>query len=118
MLKHAGIEFTCKGPEEIPAGASFAPPAVTFPAGNTIGQSVAIAVKVGKACGLAPESEADDGKALQILGDITDVATEMGADKPAERIATWMERFENIIGDADYLVGNKLSYADFFLYPV
>ena len=134
MLKHSGKEFEVKAPEDAPAGApipdsrsccvtglpgcAFAPPIMTFPEGFTIGQTGAINAALGKACDLAPSDAAGEAKAQQLQADAVDINTEMGADKPVERIAKWMEHFETQLGDDDYFVNNTLSYADFFLFPV
>ena len=134
MLKHAGKEFEVKAPEDAPAGApipdsrsccvirlpgiGFAPPIMTFPEGFTIAQTGAINVALGKACDLAPSDAAGDAKAQQLQADVVDLNTEQNADKPADRIAKWMEHFETQLGDNDYFVNNTLSYADFFMFPV
>merc|ERR1712166_1462129 len=70
-----------------------------------------------KACDLAPADAAGDAKAQQLMADGVDINTEMGAAKPVERIAKWMEHFETLLGDNDYFVNNTLSYADFSLFP-
>merc|ERR1712086_1021382 len=118
MLKHAGKEFEVKAPEEVPAGVGFACPFVTFPEGYSISQTGAIGVAVGKACELAPADAAGDAKAQQLMADGVDIQTEMGAAKPVERIAKWMEHFETLLGDNDYFINNTLSYADFSLFQV
>merc|ERR1712086_1148360 len=109
-------EFEVKAPEEVPAGVGFACPFVTFPEGYSISQTGAIGVAVGKACELAPADAAGDAKAQQLMADGVNIQTEMGAAKPVERIAKWMEHFETLLGDNDYFINNTLSYADFSLF--
>lgn len=91
---------------------------LTFPDGYSIAQTGAITVALGEAVGLAPASPAGKAKAMQLMDDGADINTEMGAGKPVERIAKWMDHFEAQLGDNDYFVDNKLSYADFHLFPV
>merc|ERR1719224_399723 len=62
---------------------------LTFPEGHTISQTVPIAMYLGKALGLAPTTDAEGAKALQVVMDGLDMNTESGQDKPAERINKW-----------------------------
>merc|ERR1719488_396676 len=118
MLKHTGTEFEVKGPEDVPAGVGFAVPMLTFPDGYSIAQTGAITVALGEAVGLAPASPAGKAKAMQLMDDGADINTEMGAGKPVERITKWMDHFETQLGDNEYFIDNKLSFADFHLFPL
>jgi glutathione S-transferase len=117
MLKHTGKEFECKGADATPPGVGFAPPFVGFPAGHTVSQSAVITVLVGKEVGLAPEGAAAEAKAQQLVADFADVATEITAGKPAERVNKWLDYVASQLTQSGFFF-SALSYADFALYPV
>jgi len=118
MLKHSGVEFSIHAPDEVPAGAGFAVPMVTFPDGSTTAQTVAVIVALGESLGLAPESPASKAKAMQLVLDGIDIGTEMSSGKPVDRIQKWMDYFEMALGESDYFVDGSLTYVDFALWGV
>jgi len=116
MCKHAGKEIVVKAPEDAPAGIGFAVPILTFPEGHTISQTVPIAMYLGKALGLAPTTDAEGAKALQVVMDGLDMNTESGQDKPAERINKWYAHMTMLLGDKDFFCGATPMYPDFVMY--
>merc|ERR1711907_2176 len=120
MLKYGNKEFECKLPEDVPPGVGFAVPMVTLPEGVTISQSGTIALAVGTACGLAPhplEQIEKSIKAHQLVADGNDLASELFASKPDERIMKWLDYLEGQL-QGDYFLGAELSYVDFANYPI
>jgi glutathione S-transferase len=116
MLKHAGKDFTCKAPDEVPAGIGFAVPVLTSPTGWSIAQSNAITMALGKELGLAPGGGAiADAKAAQLVADAGDFTSEIAAAKPDERIMAWLTYIEGQM-QGDYFMG-ELSFVDFAFYP-
>lgn len=115
MLKHAGKDFTCKAPDEVPAGIGFAVPILTSPAGWSIAQSSAIITALGKELGLAPGGGAiADAKSAQLLADAGDLLSEIAAGKPDERIMKWLTYIEGQM-QGDYFM-SELSFVDFAFY--
>merc|ERR1711966_21932 len=115
MLVHAGKEHEVKPVNEAPAGCGFAPPMCTFPEGHSIGQTNVLTSEVGKACGLAPEGDAANMKAQQLVADAGDLLTEL--DKPAERVNKWLAYVESTLSGS-YFLGDAGTYVDFGYYCV
>ena len=117
IMKHAGKEFTVAAPDQVAPNCGFAPPWIKVPSGETLAQTNVIVAYLGRQCGLAPAGEIADCQAMQLLEDASDIFTEIGADKPAERINKWLAYFSSRLHASGFFF-EKVSYADFGLYVV
>ena len=116
IMKHAGKEFSVLAPDQVAPNCGFAPPWIKVPSGETFAQTNVITAYLGRQCGLAPAGEIADCQAMQLLEDSSDIFTEIGAEKPAERINKWLVYLTSRMHASSGFFFENLSYADFGLY--
>jgi len=125
MLEHAGVDYVCKGPQEVPESFAkekgcFAVPFVEFPDGLVLSQSQAIHQHLGTLLGLNPSCPAAAARCMQAALNVADVTSE-GAKKlkgDQARLTKWMSVFEGTLATAGSgFMGNSLTYADFACHP-
>jgi len=113
-LNQAGVKYEMKGPSEMPAGASLAPPAIAID-GVVMGQTPAILKLLGDKYGLAGTTQEEKMRCLHALEDMNDIFGEHGKmAENKERKNKWFTYLEQKLDGKQWMAGTPdPTVADF-----
>ena len=122
LLEHMGLAFETKAPEELPPYAypCFSPPMVRMPDGLVLAQTPAIMSTLGRALDLGGVSAHDESHCQMVMMNVQDIVGEWARLRENKgRMLKWFDVLEQELATANsgYLVGRRLTYADYFAYP-
>jgi len=118
-LETVGAEYECFEPGAAPEGTGFVcAPAIKSPSGACIAQLPAQLLMLGEELSMAPKDPVLRAKHCQLILDANDLLGEIFGGKDDERLKKWMDYLEKTITATPgvFLVGDKVTPADFFMY--